>query len=117
MSATTEPTTNGVAAHPPSELDVLTPGQAASYLQVREEVVVHEAESGRIPGRKIGGEWRFLRLAIAEWLKATVREDAQAPLSSKERMLALAGMWSDDPTVDSLMAEIAARRKSNRVGV
>lgn len=63
---------NGVpakaVAHSP--LDVLTLAQAAAYLQVAEESVRLEAESGRIAGRLIGKEWRFLKATIADWLKA-----------------------------------------------
>lgn len=55
-------------AHSP--LDVLTLAQAAAYLQVAEESVRLEAESGRIAGRLIGQEWRFLKETIANWLKA-----------------------------------------------
>src|SRR5436190_1376143 len=48
----------------PSPLDVLTLGQAAEYLQVSEEAVRAEAETGRLVGQEIGGEWRFLRSGV-----------------------------------------------------
>jgi excisionase family DNA binding protein len=79
MSATTEPTTNGVAAHPLSPLDVLTLPQAAAYLQVGEDVILREVEDGRIPGRKLGGEWRFLRLAVSDWLRAAPGLEPTSP--------------------------------------
>jgi excisionase family DNA binding protein len=102
------------APPPPSELDVLTPAQAAAYLQVSEEVITHAAEAGLLPGRKIGAEWRFLRLAIAEWLRPSY--EPHQPLSSKERMLAVAGLWKNDPSVDALMEDIARRRKAAQTG-
>jgi hypothetical protein len=47
----------------PADLpDVLTPAQAAQLLQLA------LAEEGRLPGRRIGGEWRFARAALVEWL-------------------------------------------------
>ena len=77
--APAEPATNDVAAPPPSPLDVLTPPQAAAYLQVGEDVIVREAEGGRIPGRKLGGEWRFLRLALSDWLRAAPGPASASP--------------------------------------
>ena len=66
----TKPTTaNGVAHALLSPLDVLTPAQAAAYLQLPEAAVRAEAEAGRLPGRCVGGEWRFLRDGIALWLR------------------------------------------------
>ena len=48
--------------------DVLTPAQAAALLQVDEDAVLALAEEGRLPGRRIGDEWRFARAAVVEWL-------------------------------------------------
>ena len=51
--------------------DVLTPGQAAALLQVDEDAVLALAEAGRLPGRRIGDEWRFARTALVAWLSGT----------------------------------------------
>jgi excisionase family DNA binding protein len=48
--------------------DVLTPAQAAQLLQVEEDAVLARVEEGRLPGRRIGDEWRFARAALVEWL-------------------------------------------------
>ena len=53
----------------PAEIpDVLTPGQAAALLQVDEDAVLALAEEGRLPGRRIGDDWRFARAAVVAWL-------------------------------------------------
>ena len=53
----------------PADLpDVLTPAQAAALLQVDEDAVLALAEDGRLPGRRIGEEWRFARAALVAWL-------------------------------------------------
>jgi excisionase family DNA binding protein len=53
----------------PADLpDVLTPSQAAQLLQVDEDAVFALAEEGRLPGRRIGDEWRFARAALVAWL-------------------------------------------------
>ncbi len=93
---------------------VLDPKAAADYLHVSEPTVIEEAEKGRLPGRKIGSDWRFLTLALADWLRAEPQPKPEAkPASSKERMLAVAGAWKDDPTVDAMMEEIHRNRKAN----
>ena len=111
MSAKTKPAANGKAATPPP--DVLTPAQAAAFLQVTEEVVIREAEGGRLPGRKLGADWRFSRLAITDWLAGPTEP---TPKSVREGILALAGVWKDDPTVDPMIEEIYRQRKANPVG-
>jgi excisionase family DNA binding protein len=56
------------AFRPADPPEVLTPAQAAALLQVDEEAVLALAEDGRLPGRRIGDEWRFGRAALVAWL-------------------------------------------------
>ena len=64
--------TDAVVGHaevlPAQGTDVLTAAQAAELLQTDEAAVVALAESGDLPGRRIGDEWRFLRAAVLQWL-------------------------------------------------
>jgi excisionase family DNA binding protein len=53
---------------PPAE--VLDLDQAAELLRVDRDAVAELAESGELPGRRIGGEWRFAREALLAWLAA-----------------------------------------------
>ena len=48
--------------------DVLTVDQLAEWLQVDPSAVAELADSGELPGRKLGGEWRFAREAVLAWL-------------------------------------------------
>ena len=48
--------------------EVLTAAQVAALLQVDEGAVLALARSGELPGREIGGEWRFARGAVIAWL-------------------------------------------------
>ena len=59
-----------IAAH-----DVLTLAQAAAYLQFSEDAVRAEAEAGRIVGRSLDGDWRFLRGEIVAWLRTRKIEE------------------------------------------
>ncbi len=60
-----------VGAHafrPAEPSPVLTVGEAADLLRVEAEVVEELAEAGDLPGRRIGGDWRFSREALLAWL-------------------------------------------------
>jgi excisionase family DNA binding protein len=48
--------------------DVLTTAQLAEWLQVEEPTIAELAEAGDLPGRRLGGEWRFAREAVLAWL-------------------------------------------------
>mgnify|MGYP002782169538 CR=1 FL=1 len=93
---------------PAATLDVLTPAQAAAYLQVSEEAVRAEAEAGHLPGRRIGGDWRFSRPALLGWLAAAAPtladwfRDHPPPPWTPER----------EREVEAEIAELAAFRKS-----
>ena len=53
---------------PASELEILTPAQLATLLQIDEDTLIDLAEKRELPGRKVGEEWRFSREAILAWL-------------------------------------------------
>lgn len=52
--------------------EVLTLKEAAAFLRVTERVVLTEATLLKLPGRLIGGEWRFSRAVLLEWLRGQV---------------------------------------------
>ena len=57
--------------NPKSEIFVresMTPREAAEYLSVHVRTIYRLAKNGEIPGRKIGGSWRFKKDALDEWL-------------------------------------------------
>jgi excisionase family DNA binding protein len=55
--------------------EVLSPAEVAELLQVEEPLVQKLADSGELPGRRIGKEWRFSRSAVLEWLGAAEEEE------------------------------------------
>jgi excisionase family DNA binding protein len=56
--------------------EILTPREAADYLSVHVRTIYRLAKNGEIPGRKIGGSWRFKKDTLDEWL--SVRENPPA---------------------------------------
>jgi len=56
---------------PKSEIgvrEIMTPREAAEYLSVHVRTIYRLAKNGDIPGRKVGGSWRFKKDALDEWL-------------------------------------------------
>lgn len=43
--------------------------ELAKYLGVAEITVYRLTEQGRIPAKKVGAQWRYLKSSIDEWLK------------------------------------------------
>ncbi|MFL5244704.1 MAG: helix-turn-helix domain-containing protein [Gemmataceae bacterium] len=89
-------------ADPPG--DVLTLAEAAVYLRASEEEILRLAKLTQLPGREIGGQWRFLKGALQDWLRTSSRKPP------KEAFLALAGAWRDYPDVESIVQDAHRRR-------
>jgi excisionase family DNA binding protein len=51
------------------EAEVLTMPEVAAYLRVPEEAVLELVAKDALPAQQIGGEWRFLKRAVVEWLR------------------------------------------------
>ena len=52
----------------------LTAKEAAEYLKLAERTLVRLAHEGKIPGVKIGGQWRFRRALLDEYLDTLASE-------------------------------------------
>src|SRR5436305_2770818 len=84
--------------------EVFTLAEAAEYLRLPEETLARQAAQGTIPGQQVGDAWRFLKLALDDWLS---REDRRALL------LQQAGALADDASLPALRAAIyQSRRRS-----
>jgi excisionase family DNA binding protein len=59
---------------PNAAADVLTADEAAELLRSDAATVIAMAEEGKLPGRKVGDEWRFARTALMHWLGAEEEE-------------------------------------------
>src|SRR3954447_21166837 len=55
-------------------LEVITLGEAADLLRIDADELAKLADSGDVPGRKLGDDWRFTRTALLNWLGNTDEE-------------------------------------------
>ncbi len=62
------PTLGAYSFQPYDPPEVMTAAQTAQLLQLADKVVIELAEAGKLPGRKVGDEWRFSRAAVIAWL-------------------------------------------------
>lgn len=56
----------------------------AEYLHLRPDQVLRLAERGSLPGRKVGGQWRFSRAEIHQWLEERIGLADEAELAEWE---------------------------------
>jgi PTS system nitrogen regulatory IIA component len=63
---------------------------------------------GRIPGRKVGGEWQFHQREIAHWLEREMREYSERELATVERAQRSAEVDPDIPITSLLERQTIA---------
>jgi PTS system nitrogen regulatory IIA component len=71
--------------------------QLASYLRKDVREVGKLASRGHLPGRKVGGEWRFARAEINRWLEARLHEYTEEQLTALEAGGPSARAAADEP--------------------
>lgn len=92
--------------------DVLTLAEAAAYLKMSESAALEAATARDMPGQQTADGWRFSRSALQRWL------GSKRPLNLEEQkasLLALAGVWKDDPDIEQIV-EDAMRRRGREPG-
>ncbi len=80
---------------------VFTLKEIAGYLKVPEEKIERQVLQGKIPGRRIENEWRFLKTAVDEWLGS---------YDTRTVLLSQSGALSDDEKLDELRMMIYSER-------
>lgn len=108
---------NGVPAPP---ADVLTLAEAAAFLRVSEDGLRADAEAGRVPGRVVAGEWRFVRPTLLEWLSQSEPRSGPARTNRElaDHIRATALPWSaeSEREAEEFIAGLKRTQKSARVG-
>ncbi len=71
----------------------------AAYLHVDPAQVVRLVERGKLPGRKVGGQWRFAQAEIHHWLEGRIGLSTDEELVHMEGALRRAAGKIDEPAV------------------
>ena len=54
---------------------VMSLDELANYLKVPKSTLYKAVQEGRIPGQKIGKQWRFAKAAIDRWLDTEAKQN------------------------------------------
>lgn len=81
------------------DLDV---GQLATYLNLNPDKVVKMATRGRLPGRRVGGQWRFSEAEIHHWVEDQIGVSDADELVRYERVVAPKFATHSTPSIASL---------------
>lgn len=98
------------------DLDV---AQLAAYLHLTPEQVSKMVMRGRLPGRKVGGQWKFSEAEIHHWLEEQIGVSDSEKLTRVQRVLdRAAGPITDRPihelcTVDTIEIPLNARTRGS----
>jgi excisionase family DNA binding protein len=55
--------------------DIMTIREVANYLKMTEKTIYKLAKERKIPAFKVGGNWRFKKEAIDEWIEKNMYEE------------------------------------------
>jgi PTS system nitrogen regulatory IIA component len=102
------------------DLDV---ARLAEYLHLNPDQVTKMAVRGRLPGRRVGGQWRFSEAEIHHWLEDRIGASDSDELNKVQRVLDRAaerasGQEADRPihelcTVDTIAVPLNARTRGS----
>ena len=101
--------TNGIHS---ASVGIMTLAETAAFLRTKEDDLEKMAAAGKIPAREVGGEWRFLKSAICNWLS---QPEPRPKLSQRERIVATFGSMSDDETALPMLQAIYEERRRHPV--
>lgn len=98
------------------DLDV---ARLADYLHLNPDQVTKMAVRGRLPGRKVGGQWRFSEAEIHHWLEDRIGVSGPVELNKVQRVLdRSAGQEVDRPihelcTTETIAIPLNARTRGS----
>lgn len=66
--------------------ETLTPEEAAAILRVNPQTVYRALRAGKLPGAKVGAQWRILRADLEEYLRTGGRQAASGEAEAPPRI-------------------------------
>lgn len=91
--------------------EILTIEEVAKYLKLKPQTIYKWAQEGRIPGTKLGKEWRFRKRIIDEWIDASILlSDGGFDLLMRGSMVEHRRSGMSDEDVDRLLDECSGDR-------
>jgi excisionase family DNA binding protein len=88
----------------------LTAKEAAEYLKLAERTLVRLAHEGKIPGVKIGGQWRFRRALLDEYLDTLAAESVGTAGAAPNQVIDVP--FDEVLTVDQIIPDLKAKDRN-----
>ena len=89
----------------------MTAKEAAEYLKLAERTLVRLAHEGKIPGVKIGGQWRFRRALLDEYLDTLAAESVGSAGAAPNQVID--APFDEILTVDQIIPDLKAKDRSD----
>jgi len=89
----------------------MTAKEAAEYLKLAERTLVRLAHEGKIPGVKIGGQWRFRRALLDEYLDTLAAESVGSSGAAPNQVVD--APFDEILTVDQIIPDLKAKDRSD----
>jgi excisionase family DNA binding protein len=89
----------------------MTAKEAAEYLKLAERTLVRLAHEGKIPGVKIGGQWRFRRALLDEYLDTLAAESVGSSGAAPNQVID--APFDEILTVDQILPDLKAKDRSD----
>jgi len=74
--------------------EILTIPEVAELLKIADKTAYALAQRGELPGFKVGGQWRFSRAAINDWIETRTRAGDARPASNGGNETVPGARWS-----------------------
>ena len=74
-------------SQPPRKMEDLDVSRLAEYLHVTPDQVTRMAVRGKLPGRRVGGDWRFNEAEIHHWLEDRIGASDSEELTKVQRVV------------------------------
>ncbi len=89
----------------------MTAKEAAEYLKLAERTLVRLAHEGKIPGVKIGGQWRFRRALLDEYLDTLAAESVGSSGAAPKQVID--APFDEVLTVDQIIPDLTAKDRND----
>lgn len=87
--------------------EIMTLEEVARYLKLTPQTVYKWAQEGKIPGTKLGKEWRFRRRIIDDWIDTSIAlSKGGFDLMFRQSLLAVRRRGTSEQELDRLLNKV-----------
>ena len=93
--------------------EIMTVEEVAKYLKMKPQTVYKWAQEGKLPGAKLGKEWRFRRRILDEWIDSSIALTSGGfDLMFQQSMAAVERQSFSGKDIDTIIEDLAGGASS-----